>query len=157
MRAKIIAAAAFAVLVLGAGQAGAQPINSGGMTGPEVVAWLQKAGYKAELGKDSSNDPMVESASDGSPFTVYFYDCEAGRCKALQFSAGFDMAAPLAFDKLNEWHRTKRYVKVYLDDEGDPYAQYDVNVNGGRTMPGLDDDFGVWINMLSDFKKFIDW
>ena len=157
MKAKIIALAAFAMLAAGAGQAAAQQINEGGMTGPEVAAWLQKAGYKAELSKDEQGDPMISSAADGQVFKVYFYDCEAGRCKALQFSAGFDLKTPLTLEKANEWNRKNRYLKAYLDDEGDPYVQYDVNVNAGRTFAGLDDDFGVWTGTIGDFTTFIDW
>lgn len=160
MKTAIIAlATATALLIVGgAGAAQAQEIHKGGMTGPEVAAWLQKGGYKAELTKDSSDDPLINSAADGQTFKIYFYDCdEAKRCKALQFSAGFDLKTPLKLEKANEWNRNNRYLKVYLDDDGDPYVQYDVNVNAGRTMAGLDDDFGVWTGMIGKFTTFIDW
>jgi hypothetical protein len=160
MKTAIIAlATATAVLALGgAGAARAQEIHKDGMTGPEVAAWLQKGGYKAELTKDSSDDPMINSAAEGHTFKIYFYDCnEAKRCKALQFSAGFDMKEGLTLEKANEWNRKNRYLKAYLDDDRDPYVQYDVNVNAGRTMAGLDDDFGVWTGILGEFTTFIDW
>jgi hypothetical protein len=160
MKTAIIAlATATAVLALGgAGAAQAQEIHKDGMTGPEVAAWLQKGGYKAELTKDSSDDPMINSAAEGHTFKIYFYDCnEAKRCKALQFSAGFDMKEGLTLEKANEWNRKNRYLKAYLDDDRDPYVQYDVNVNAGRTMAGLDDDFGVWTGILGEFTTFIDW
>ena len=160
MRVRTIAMAAAAVVTasLMAGAAQAQTINADGMTGPEVVSWLQKGGYKAELTKDESGDPMINSAADGHNFKIYFYDCDAAkRCKALQFSAGFDLKEPLKYEKINEWNRKNRYLKAYLDDDGDPYVQYDVNVNAGRTITGLDDDFGVWTGMIGDFTKFIDW
>ncbi len=155
MKTAIIALAAATMLGLGAAQA--QVIDKGGMTGPEAAAWLQKAGYKAELTKDEGGDPLIDSAADGHAFKVYFYDCKEGRCGALQFSAGFDRKEPLALEKANEWNRKNRYLKVYLDDDGDPYVQYDVNVNAGRTVSGLDDDFGVWTSMLGEFTTFIDW
>jgi hypothetical protein len=153
-------AAATALLGMGleAGAAQAQDLHKDGMTGPEVAAWLQKAGYKAELTKDETGDPLIDSAAEGHKFKIYFYDCsEAKRCKALQFSAGFDLKTPLTLEKTNEWNRKNRYLKAYLDDEGDPYVQYDVNVNAGRTTAGLDDDFGVWTGMIDDFTTFIDW
>jgi putative hemolysin len=165
MKTAIIALALATGLVTGATQAQAQAqaqtqaqvINKDGMTGPEVAAWLQKAGYKAALSKDETGDPLISSAADGHDFKVYFYDCKDGRCKALQFSAGFDMKDGLTLAKANEWNRKNRYLKTYLDDDGDPYVQYDVNVNAGRTMAGLDDDFGVWTGMVGDFTTFIDW
>lgn len=156
MKTAIIALAAMTALAAGAAQA--EDIHKDGMTGPEVSAWLQKGGYKAELTKDDSGDPMINSAADGHNFKIYFYDCDAAkRCKALQFSAGFDLKEGLTLAKANEWNRKNRYLKAYLDDDLDPYVQYDVNVNAGRTLSGLDDDFGVWTGMIGDFTKFIDW
>jgi hypothetical protein len=135
----------------------AEMIHGDGMTGPEVVAWLQKAGYKAALSKDSGGDPMIDSASGGANFKIYFYDCKDARCKALQFSAGFNLKEPLTLEKANAWNSKHRYLKTYLDEEGDPYVQYDVNLNAGRTIEGLNDDFEIWVDMLPDFTTFIDW
>jgi len=153
----LVAGLSLAAALILAPAAQAEDLHKGGMTGPEVVAWMQKAGYKAELGKDDGGDPMISSAAEGQTFKVYFYDCEAGRCKALQFSAGFDLKTPLTLDKINAWNRKNRYLKAYLDEDGDPYVQYDVNVNAGRTVEGLDDDFGVWTGMIGDFTTFIGW
>ena len=160
MKTTIIALAAATALsvALGAGAAQAQTINKDGMTGPEVAAWLQKGGYKAELTKDDEGDPLIRSAAQGHNFNVYFYDCSPEkRCKALQFSSGFDLKTPMKLEQANEWNRKNRYLKVYLDDDSDPYVQYDVNVNAGRTVSGLDDDFAVWTGMIDDFAEFIDW
>uniref|UniRef100_B0T052 YbjN domain-containing protein n=1 Tax=Caulobacter sp. (strain K31) TaxID=366602 RepID=B0T052_CAUSK len=156
MKTTLMALAAAMALAAG-GAAHAQAIHNDGMTGPEVAAWLQKGGYKAELTKDDGGDPLINSAAEGQTFKIYFYDCKDARCKALQFSAGFDLKEPLKYEKINEWNRKNRYLKAYLDDDGDPYVQYDINVNAGRTVSGLDDDFGVWTGMLGDFTKFIDW
>lgn len=154
MRAMILGLAASLVL---AGSVQAQAIHKDGLTGPEVQAWLQKAGYKAELSTDKSGDPMIKSAAQGHAFFVYFYDCAEGRCKALQFSAGFDLDKGTTLAKVNEWNRKNRYLKAYLDDDSDPYVQYDVNLNAGRTYSGLDDDFRIWTGMIADFTKFIDF
>lgn len=139
-------------------QAAPTMLHVGGMTGAEVAKWLRDAGYKAELTTDKTGDPMIKSAADGVNFNVNFYDCEAkSRCKAIQFSAGFDLKEPFDPAKVNEWNRGNRYLKAYLDDEGDPHVEYDVNVNAGRTREGLDDDFSVWTSMIGDFTKFIGW
>jgi hypothetical protein len=92
MKTAIIALAAATALAWAGGRPRPRTIHKDGMTGPEVAAWLQKAGYKAELTKDESGDPLINSAAEGQTFKIYFYDCnEAKRCKALQFSAGFDL------------------------------------------------------------------
>lgn len=158
MKAMMIALAGLAAIA-GSSASAAEPtlINKDGMTGPEVVAWLQGEGYKAALSKDQGGDPMIKSAAGGINFTVYFYDCEKDRCKALQFSSGFDLKDGLTLAKVNEWNKTNRYLDAYLDDENDPYVEYDVNVNAGRTIAGLNDDFDIWTDMVGTFATFIDW
>lgn len=157
---KTLMAALLAGALLGASAAQAAPtiLHDQGMSGPEVAKWLRDLGYKAELGTDKSGDPMIKSGAEGISFDIYFYDCvEKPRCKAIQFSAGFDLKQPLTAAKINEWNRKNRYLKAYIDDEGDPHVEYDVNINAGRTKEGLSDDFAVWTSMIGDFTKFIDW
>lgn len=152
-----LAAAVTLSLAGGTGAAAGDLINKDGMTGPEVAAWLQGAGYKAELSRDKTGDPMIRSASGGVNFTVLFYDCKNDRCRALQFSSGFDLGDGMTLAKANEWNKKHRYLKTYLDDEMDPYVEFDVNLDAGRTMAGLNDDFAIWTDMLADFAVFIDW
>jgi hypothetical protein len=133
------------------------PIHKDGLTGPEVVAWLQGEGYKAVLEKDSQGDPLIRSAAQGIDFNIYFYDCEKGRCKALQFSSGFDLKAGTTLAKVNQWNKEQRYMKSFMDEEDDPYVQYDVNVNAGRTYEALSDDFSVFVGGLDDFADFVDF
>lgn len=160
MKNSIVALVAGALLA-SASTAGAAPpvvLHTDGMTGAEVAKWLKDAGHKAELGTDKAGDPMIKSAAGDVNYSIYFYDCEAKpRCRAIQFSAGFDVDEPITAAKLNEWNRANRYLKAYLDEEGDPHVEYDVNVNAGRTKEGLDDDFSIWTSMIEDFTDFIDW
>lgn len=155
----LFAGALVALAPMAAGAASAPVIlHNDGMTGAEVAKWLQDAGYKAELTTDKGGDPMIRSAAGGVNFNIYFYDCEIKpRCKAIQFSAGFDLKTAMTPAKINEWNKGHRYLKAYLDDEGDPQVDYDVNINAGRTKAGLDDDFAVWTSMIDDFTTFIDW
>ena len=157
----ILAAAAVAALVLGAGAAQARDIPAGGMTLPEVVKWLQDGGYKAEIKNLQSGEKYITSAAEGVNFDIYMYDCKADRCASMQWAAGFNMTKPglpNGVTKINEWNTTKRYVKAYVDATGDPWAQYDVNLSPGQTYEGLDDAFkNVWVRSLPAFKTFIGW
>ena len=157
MKAMRIALAGLATLAAGSASADESVINKAGMTGPEVVAWLQSEGYKAALSRDKQGDPMIKSATSGANFTVYFYDCEKDRCRALQFSSGFDLKDGMTLAKINEWNKGNRYLKAYLDEDNDPYVEYDVNVNAGRTFSGLSDDLAVWTQGVGRFTTFIDW
>ena len=164
----IFGAAAVAALALAGGSAQAQnaapktgPIAAGGMTLPEVAAWLQDQGYKAEIAQTQTNEKYIKSGAEGVNFDIYMYDCKADRCGSIQFSAGFNMTKPGltgGATKINEWNTTKRYIKGYIDSDNDPWIQYDVNLSPGETYEALDDNFkNVWISSLPDFKKFIGW
>jgi opacity protein-like surface antigen len=161
MKRLLIASAAAAILALAAGAAQARDIPAGGLTVPELAAWLQQGGYKAEVKTTKAGDPYISSAAEGVSFEIYMYDCKAGRCASLQLTAGFDLkdpGLPGGAAKINEWNMGKRYLKAYVDSTGDPWAQYDINLSPGETYEGLDDDFkNVWVSGLPEFKKFIGW
>ena len=160
-RMKALIGGVLATVLLAAGSATAQTaapptfINTDGMTGPEVAAWLQGRGFEAVLGETAQGSPKIDSVRGGAKFQIYLYDCENGRCQSLQFSAFFDLKEGITGPVVNQWNRTNRYLKAYINDDGDPYVQYDVNVNGGRTLSGLDDDFDVWADTLPSFIKYI--
>lgn len=137
----------------------AKPIPDGGLTLEETVAWLQGAGYKAEIltRKDTSKSRYIGSASGGVNFYIDLYDCKTTRCASLQFYSAFDKDKPLTAAKLNEWNKDNRYSRGYIDDEGDPYVEYDANLSPGGTYEALEDDLQVWANSLDSFTTFIDW
>ncbi len=123
-----------------------------------IAAALQRLGYKAELTKDEDGDPKIKSAAAGANYAVYFYGCTDGKdCNAIQFSAGFDTDNGLDLSAANEWNRDKRYGKVYLDDERDPYIELDMNMIDGISEANFDDTVGLWDSLLADFQKHIDW
>jgi len=71
---------------------------------------------------------------------------EGFRCKifvsddneSLQFHSSFaDGTATLK--RVNEWNRTKRYSRSYLDDDGDPHLELDLDMCGGVTMDRIRD------------------
>lgn len=155
---KRIAWAAGAAFLLMCGAAQARPINDAGMTIEEVSAWVKSAGYDPKVEKDDDGERYVTAkTTDGITFNIDLYDCEKARCRALQFTVSFDVKAPVTLAKANEWNQGKRYVKMYIDKEGDPYFQYDANVAPGGTFEALDDDLDVFVSFLPDITEHIDW
>jgi hypothetical protein len=58
--------------------------------------------------------------------------------KSIQFSAAFsDGNATLK--KVNEWNKTRKYSKTYLDDDGDPVLELDLDLEGGVTTERIVD------------------
>jgi hypothetical protein len=127
---------------------------------PEAIADLLKdIGYRAELTKDDTGDPKIESAAAGASFSIYFYGCTDGRdCSSIQFSSGFDLDNALNLSSVNDWNTRKRYGKVYVDDEGDPYIEFDINLaGGGISEDAFRDSLDSWERLLADFQQHIDW
>lgn len=126
---------------------------------PAHIAEVMKSlGYRAELTTDDRGDPKIKSAAGGANFSVWFYGCENGKnCTSIQFSAGFDMTDGLEAAKANDWNTRKRYGKVYLDSENDPYIEMDILVASGISLDLFKENLSVWDRMVSDFKEHIDW
>lgn len=138
---------------------GTLPAQAQVMGDPEVVAsFLEDYGLRVARDTDSTGDPLLSSRIEGTNFKVYFYGCEEFPCDSIQFSSGFDLAQPLSAMMINEWNRDKRFGKAYLDDEGDPYIELDVNLDmdgvGGRNF---DDTIDLWRVVLSEFRTYINW
>jgi hypothetical protein len=135
----------------------AAAIPAGGLTIEELAAALKASDLPVTVKKTDSGEAYVESTSDGTKFQIWLYDCKKARCASIQFEASFDLKDGLGVDKVNEWNRKKRYVRLWLDDEKDPIFQYDVNVAPGGTYEALKDEFGTWKIFLPEFRSFIGW
>lgn len=126
---------------------------------PEVLAQLVRdEGYNAKLGIDGTGDPKIEGRVGRTEYTIFFYGCESGKnCTSVTFSAGYNLADGMADAAVNDWHRRKRFTKVYLDDERDPFLQMDVNLDRGVTAANFRDTFDLWRLLVEDFEEHIDW
>jgi hypothetical protein len=122
-----------------------------------VVKALQDAGYKATLGADKVGDPMITSGASGTTFQIFFYNCTGNKeCATVTFHAGYDLKATPGLARINEWNRTKRFGRAYLDKEEDPILEMDVDLDDGGVSPMLfTDNIEFWVSVVSDFEKFI--
>lgn len=150
-----------AVLMLGlvagaVSTAQARPYAPGGVTAAEVAEALRAKGFPAEITRDEQDDPLIKSETDDVKWRVYFYNCStAGRCKSIQFSAGFDLDDGLTYSKINEWNFTKRFSRGALDDEMDPYVRYDIDAETGFTSEALNLGIDTWQLVLPAFAEFV--
>lgn len=124
-----------------------------------IVDVLKDWGYRAALVKDSEGDPKIDSATSGVNFSIYFYGCSGGtQCTSIQFASGFDMDQGTTPGVVNEWNANKRFGKVYLDDEKDPFIEMDISlVGGGISRDNFRDNLEKWEQLVGDFQKHIDW
>lgn len=125
----------------------------------DIAAKLQDFGYRAELTKDEQGDPKIKSSAGGANFSIYFYGCEKNiDCTAIQLSSGFDLETGTTLEVVNDWNANKRYGKVYLDDEKDPYIEMDIELEGeGIPVETFRMNMETWDKIVADFQTHIDW
>jgi hypothetical protein len=153
----VLAACAAVTLAASAGAAGAKALPEGGLTAKEVAAWMSDDGYTAKVVKDGA-DEYVDASADGLNFTVDLYDCDRGRCRAVQFTASFEKNENTpTLQQLNTWNASKRYVKLYLTSKGDAVFQFDANIAPGGTWEALQDDLDVFVGFFPEIKTLLKW
>ncbi len=124
---------------------------------PEEILNVVKGYGSAELETDDAGDPMISGRMEGEQFVIWFYDCEEGKnCQTISFSAAWTNSGSADVDLMNKWNQEKRFVRAYLDSEGDPAIDWDVNLTYGVSAENLDDTVGVWSQMLAEFSDFLD-
>lgn len=111
-----------------AGGAEGEPVAAAGvvlgMTPPELVRIMRRAGYAVDLVDGRFASWMIEG------YKTQVFVAEDGQ--SLQFHSSFsDTGADLA--KVNAWNGTKRYSRSYLDEDGDPHVELDLDLAGGVT------------------------
>ena len=154
--ARIATVAALSILAL-VSTAEAQTIVSA-ENPAELVTIIQDLGFQAKLEKDNVGDPVIRSSSNGVEFGIYFYECKGNkRCKSLHFSVGYDLVDGASLDTVQQWNADKRFTSAYLDDDGDPFLQMDINTEGGITQQNFEKSFGLWQTLKGEFEQFIDF
>ncbi len=149
-----VLAAVLAAMVAGAAQAA--PVQAQGITGPELVAILQDAGYRAQLEADGEGDPLVRTGMGGVNVAILFYDCDpAHRCNSLQFSAGFDLPEGTTDAVINGFNRDYRYARAFLDEERDPFLHFDFEVVHTAQADYVRSQIDSFEQLLPEFQRLI--
>lgn len=121
---------------------------------PEAIVNIARGYGSATLDTDQVGDPFIRGRLDGVIYIVNFYGCTNGaNCTTIQFRASWNASPTVTLDALNDWNRNMRFGKAYLDAEGAPTIEWDVNLFGGVTTTNLDDSFDWWRIILGEFAK----
>ena len=142
-----------AALIGAAGPSAAETIRAD--QPDSVVRALQSAGYRAALKTDEVGDPMIESASSGKEFAVFFYGCKNNAaCSSVQFFAGYGKKASL--EHLNAWNRDNRFGRAYRADNEFSRIEMDVDLDdGGMSEALFHDNLEYWAVVMAAFEKHI--
>lgn len=122
---------------------------------PNEILNVAKGFGSGTLTKDSEGDPKISGRIDGIAYAILFYGCKNHtKCQEIQFRAGWSGKAQ-SLEKINEWNRTKRFGKAYLDSDNDPNIEMSVNMTSGVTRANLEDTFSTWSSAMSSFRDYI--
>jgi hypothetical protein len=122
-----------------------------------VLAAMEAGGFTASMGKDGEGAPMISSEHQGTKFKVLFYNCAGERnCATVQFHAGYDLEGATPLEKINAWNKSQRFGRAYVDGEGDPILQMDLDLDdGGLSRALFLDNLEFWTSLLAQFEKHI--
>ena len=100
---------------------------------------------------------MITSGVNGTTFQVFFYNCTNNReCATVQFHSGYDLNRTISLEAINEWNRSQRFGRAYLDRENDPILEMDVDLDDGGISPLLFiDNIEFWASVLTNFERHI--
>jgi len=122
-----------------------------------LVRAMQAGGYRAELTKDNSGDPMIKSSASGSDFAILFYGCKSNRnCTTIQFFAGFKDPDNGSLSALNKWNNDNRFGRAYQSDSGSARIEYDLDLDvGGMSQALFRDNLDVFASLMDRYRKYV--
>jgi hypothetical protein len=124
---------------------------------PRIASALQGAGYKAEIEGDGA-ERYIATGTGGTGFAIRFFGCNplGGDCKSVMFSAWFEDEDPPTLEAMNQFAARMRWGRVYIDEEGDPTIEMDVDLeDGGMSEELFIDNVEYWDSSLSAFANFL--
>ena len=152
----VLIAFGFAFGLPGAEAANAQSVSA---TQPDsITAVLKARGLPSELKQQSDGDPYIQSAYDDMPFLIALMNCNDANadCKTVQFYFGFNDRKSFAIEKLNDWNRTKRFVRAYRDSEDDPVLVMDVDTDkGGVPEAVFNESLDIWLTQMQNYRRYV--
>jgi len=98
------------------------------ITIPEIKAILSAEGYTEFL---IEKDNYIVFKMDGIKVFFLIYTVTDG--SSIELGAGWS-GTKATMSRMNEWNRTKRFSRAYIDEDGDPNLVLDLDLAGGVTV-----------------------
>ena len=92
---------------------------------------------------------------DGITTVINLYGADS-ELDSMQLYAGFIGDKTTTPQRMNEWNSAHRFTRAYIDSEGDPVLEMDLNFAfGGVSERQLEDSLALWELSVVKFRKFI--
>lgn len=123
----------------------------------QVQAALQEAGYRAKIEGEGA-DRSIASGTSGYSFYVYSHGCDdAGKgCKTIRLYASFAPDKKPTLIQMNDYAADMRWGRIFLDKEGDPVIEMDVDLeDGGMSQELFVDNVEYWEAVMNAFAAWV--
>jgi len=148
----LLTVATLAGIAWAAGARVSQATVYNAVSGKEISVMLSTDNYRPTLGKAEDGDPQIKIKVQGKEVYIDFYDCNKTEfCGSLNISTGWALKTKLKATDLNQWNADNRYIRVYTDEENDPFLEDDIDLDGGATMNNVKEFVKTYVTQLEDF------
>ena len=112
----------------------------------ELAKILKDDGYR---NVEITSERVLKIKVDGQEYALLVYDDND-----LQLYYGLTGYA-ISFEAMNEWNKTRRLSRAYLDDENDPILEADLLANAGMTPRQITEWVSVFISSAAEFRQHL--
>jgi hypothetical protein len=123
----------------------------------QIAALLKKDGETLDI-KSSKDGRYIRVTGDGYDYSIITYGCDDkdANCKSVQFYSGFNPRVNPTLEAMNSYARDNRWGRVYLDEEGDPAIEFDVDLEkGGMSEALFLDNVAYWEMIIDRYGDFV--
>lgn len=112
----------------------------------KLIRLIKDEGYGAVK---KLKEGQIRIKIDGRSYILINKD--DGDLQAYYAISGVD----ISYRDINEWNRTKRLSRAYLDSDKDPVLESDLLANGGLTHQNVTEFFRIFQMSVRGFRQFI--
>lgn len=121
----------------------------------EIAAVLQTKGHDTTEKVDNEGDPLLGVKADAFNYQVLFYNCTEARCDTVQYRAWWSLDKKFPLEVVNEFNKSNRLGRAYLDRDGDPTLELVIELNGGVTPQQLSYQHDRFMRAGAVFKSHL--
>lgn len=146
-----------AALLLAAQNGYAQTYTS--LTGSEARQILDSLGMSPGTPSETPSGNIKIRFEDGKGnSSMFLTSCNSvKKCKRIQLHAGYSMSNKPSMAKINEWNREKMLSRAYIDSDGDPHIEADLDMEGGVSREAIRELLRTYKVTVRAFTDHIDF
>ena len=125
------------------------------ITVEELEAMLTDKGWAFETSRTTGRDTFLRVSLGAYKGVIVLSDGGSGKATDLHLYAGFqtpDTPTPLV---INQWNQARRFCRAYVDSEGDPVLEADVDLGGGVLAEHVVQQLEIFASNVQAFAKHI--